>query len=133
MSGSAQPQILVIDDEADVLTVIRMTLEKEGFQVHTAGTVAAGLEFFARHSAEMRLVLLDYLWPEMTGDRVFERLQQLDPGVRVVLLTGCDFEVARKLLARGVRGYLQKPFMIEDLISCVRDEVDARPAAKDRP
>lgn len=123
MSGAAQPQILVIDDEPDVLTVIRMTLEKEGFQVHTASTVAAGLDFFAHHVQETRLVLLDYLWPEMTGDLVFDRLREIDPSVRVLLLTGCEYEVARKMIARGVRAYLQKPFLIEDLIQCVREEI----------
>jgi len=61
--------------------------------------------------------------PEMTGDLVFEFLQRINPDVRVILLTGCDDQVARTMFEAGVRGYIQKPFYIDDLVQRVRDEL----------
>jgi DNA-binding NarL/FixJ family response regulator len=67
--------------------------------------------------------LLDYLMPDMTGDLVFECLQRINPDVRVLLLTGCDDQVARKMFEVGLRGYIQKPFYIDDLAQRVREEL----------
>ncbi len=59
----------------------------------------------------------------MTGDLVLECLQRINPDVRVILLTGCDDQVARGLFEKGLCGYIQKPFYIDDLVQRVRDEL----------
>jgi two-component system cell cycle sensor histidine kinase/response regulator CckA len=69
-------------------------------------------------------VLLDYLMPDMTGDLVFECLQRVNPDVRVILLTGCEENVAHKMFEAGLRGYIQKPFYIEDFVQRVREELN---------
>jgi two-component system, OmpR family, response regulator len=68
-------------------------------------------------------VLLDFLMPDMTGDLVFECLQTVNPDVRVILLTGCEDNVAKRMFEAGLRGYIQKPFYIEDLVQRVREEL----------
>jgi CheY-like chemotaxis protein len=118
-------QILAIDDEPDVLDVIRLALEDAGFKVLTASGAVEGLELFEQHRRDIKLVLLDYLMPEMTGDLVFESLQRIDPDVRVVLLTACDDNVAKRMFTQGLRGYVQKPFYLDDLVQRVREEVEA--------
>lgn len=125
--GSAQPQhqILAIDDETDILDIIRSSLEGAGFKVLTASSPTKGLELFEQNWRDIKLVLLDYLMPEMTGDLVFETLQRIDPGARVILLTACDDNVAKKMFTQGLRGYVQKPFYLDDLIQRVREEMDA--------
>jgi two-component system response regulator VicR len=123
MSASG-PTILAIDDEPDILDVIKLALEGEGYAVHTTSSAADGLRYFEEHARDVALVLLDYVMPEMTGDLVFENLQRIDPDVRVLLLTACEDQVAKKMFARGLRGYLQKPFFLEDLIQRVREEIE---------
>ena len=71
------------------------------------------------------MVLLDYLLPDMSGEWIFENLRALHPGVRVVLLTGCEESVADRMLKRGLRGYLQKPFDLPEFIQSVRDAINA--------
>ena len=122
-SGAKKPvQILAVDDEREILDVIKTTLEDEGFSVLTAATPGEGLKAYEEHWRDIELVLLDYLMPEMTGDLVFECLRQINPDVRVVLLTGCDDNVARKMFESGLRGFMQKPFYLDDLVQRVRDE-----------
>jgi DNA-binding response OmpR family regulator len=120
-----KPLVLAIDDEPDLLNIIRTTLETEGFSVTAFPDAEAALKFYETHWREVRLVLLDYLMPNMTGDLVFECLQRINPDVRVLLLTACDDNVARQMFQAGLRGYLQKPFPLDDLIARVTEEVDA--------
>ena len=120
---SPQKFVLTIDDEPEILEILKQCLESEGFQVLAAAGPKTGIEVYEERWREIGLVLLDYLMPDMTGDLVFECLQRVNPDVRVLLLTGCDDQVARKMFEAGLRGYIQKPFYIDDLANRVREEL----------
>ena len=117
--------VLVIDDEPDLLDIIKTALEDEGFRVFAVADPQEGLKFYEQHWHDIGLVLLDYLMPNMTGDLVFECLQRQNPDVKVLLLTACDDHVARQMFQAGLRGYIQKPFFLADLIARVTEEIDA--------
>src|SRR6267154_2647974 len=120
---SPQKLVLTIDDEPEILDILTQCLESEGVQVLAAAGPKAGLDMYEKRWPEIGLVLLDYLMPDLTGDVVFECLQRINPDVRVILLTGCDDQVARKMFEAGLRGYIQKPFYIDDLVQRVREEL----------
>lgn len=122
---SSQKQVLAIDDEPEVLDVIRQCLEAGGLHVLTASGAKEGLELYETNYQQIGLVLLDYLMPDMTGDLVFECLQRVNPDVRVILLTGCEDNVAHRMFEAGLHGYIQKPFSFEDLVKCVREELES--------
>ena len=125
-NGSAKSlkQVLAIDDEPEVLDVVQRCLEAGGFQVLTASDPKKGLELYEKDHQEIGLVLLDYLMPVMMGDLVFECLQRVNPDVRVILLTGCEDQVAHRMFESGLRGFIQKPFYMEDLVKRVREELE---------
>lgn len=115
--------ILAIDDEPEILDVIKQALEMSGFSVITALGAKEGLKLYEERAAEIGVVLLDFVMPEMTGDLVFECLRQKNPSVRVILLTACEDNVARTMFEAGLRGFIQKPFYIDDLTNRVREEL----------
>ena len=115
--------ILAIDDEPEILEIVKQCLEMEGFQVLTASGPKEGLKLYEERGPEIGVVLLDYLMPDMTGDLVFECLRQKNPDARVILLTGCEDSVARKMFETGLSGLIQKPFYIDDLVNRVREEL----------
>jgi two-component system, cell cycle sensor histidine kinase and response regulator CckA len=121
--ATASKYVLAIDDEPEILDIIRQCLEPEGMRVLTALGSKNGIETYEKHWQEIGLVLLDYVMPEMTGDLVLECLQRINADVRVLLLTGCDDRVARGMFQAGLRGYVQKPFYIDDLVQRVREEL----------
>jgi DNA-binding response OmpR family regulator len=123
--SSDKPGILAIDDEPDLLDIIKTALEGEGFRVFPFADAQAGLKFYEQNWRDVQVVLLDYLMPNMTGDLVFECLQRVNPVVKVLLLTACDDHVARQMFQAGLRGYIQKPFYLQDLMARVSEEVDA--------
>ncbi|HUK81652.1 MAG TPA: response regulator [Verrucomicrobiae bacterium] len=128
MTAQGKPRklsVLVIDDEVDILDVVRKCLEDAGLSVRTAAGPRDGLKLYEDHWQDIGLVLLDYVMPEMTGDLVYECMRRVNPDVKVILLTACDDNVAKRMFEAGLRGYIQKPFYVDDLVSRVREEIDA--------
>ncbi|HUJ10391.1 MAG TPA: response regulator [Verrucomicrobiae bacterium] len=123
--ASQRHGILAIDDESDFLLLLKAALECHGYEVHTASNPKEAIRFYGERRRDISMVLLDYLFPETSGDAVFESLQRLNPDVRVVLVTGCEESVAEDMLRKGLRGYLQKPFDLPDLAQKVSDAINA--------
>ena len=68
------------------------------------------------------LVLLDLTMPVLSGAETFERLRALQPGVKVLLMSGfSDDGQARKLLESGCNGFIHKPFALPDLLAKLRE------------
>jgi CheY-like chemotaxis protein len=112
--------ILAIDDDPAFLSATKMFLETEDYAVHAVANPKEGIEFFANHQSEVGLVLLDYLMPEMTGDRVFERLRAIDPKVPVLWVSGHVERISRENLGDDFCDYLAKPFRMTDLVQKVQ-------------
>jgi DNA-binding response OmpR family regulator len=93
--------------------------------VYTASSAKEAISVFRDNRHDIGMVLLDFLLPDMSGEWIFENLRSLDPDVRVVLLTGCEESVANRMLKRGLRGYLQKPFDLPELVERVRDAINS--------
>src|SRR6202142_2656728 len=124
-------RILAIDDEPELLEIVKGSLEPNGFEVHTASSAMEGGEFYERNWKNIDLVLLDFLMPDMTGDLVFECLKRENPEVRTILLTGCEDYVAERMFKEGLWGYIRKPFGMEAFVEQVGDAVDSsEPASR---
>ena len=108
--------ILVADDEADILNLVRFGLERDGHRVVTAADGAGALEL-ARAEVPA-LCVLDVMMPKLSGLEVLQRLRE-DPGtaaVRVILLTarGREADVDRGF-ELGADDYVTKPFSPHEL------------------
>jgi CheY-like chemotaxis protein len=106
--------ILVADDNPSFAELVRATLEENGYEVVTASTGLAAVACVERN--DIGLAILDVLMPGISGDAVAERLLQIDPTLRVLLMTGSDQPFAA---ASGLP-VLRKPFPEEELIAAVR-------------
>jgi PAS domain S-box-containing protein len=108
--------VLLVDDEPMIRDVGGEMLSALGFDVFTAASGAEAIERFRAHRGRIRLVILDMIMPEMSGERVFEALRSIDPGVRVLLSSGYSLEgQARAILERGCDGFIQKPFNLREI------------------
>ncbi len=108
--------VLVIDDEPQVRTVARRMLEWFGFEVVEATGGRDGIEKFRARSAEVSLVLLDMMMPELNGEDVFRELRAIRPDVRVLLSSGYTEDEAReRFRAEGLAGMVEKPYTTAQL------------------
>ena len=123
--------VLVVEDEDGVRDVIGRMLERLGFGVLAAADGVAALEALDRHSGPVAAILLDLSMPLMGGLETLQRLHEQRPEVPVVIMSGyTEQEVASQLLDGGgsTAGFLQKPFLPDDLTSVLRHVAQAAPA-----
>jgi len=115
-------KILVVDDEADVLSLVHDILTGSGYEVFTAASGKEGLTKAV--SLRPDLIVLDVVMPGLSGLEVC-RLVKSKPslsGVRVLVLSALGRDVDRQLIEdAGADGYLRKPFGVKDLLSTVDD------------
>ena len=113
-----KPCILAVDDDVQVLHLVRRTLEMEGYRVITADSGEAALGAFEQQPPD--LVVLDIMMPGIDGYAVCKRIRSLSH-VPIIMLTaiGDDEEQARGLDA-GADDYVTKPFSVEVLLARVR-------------
>lgn len=109
-------RILVVDDEASVLTTYRMILEQQGYAVSACGTARAAID--AIRSTEFDLVLCDYSLEEQhTGFEVITAARQRNARVPAALLTGyATQEAADEASAKNI-GIMFKPIEIEEFLA----------------
>jgi len=122
-TNNRQPSVLAIDDDTNILDIIKTYLEGEGFVVEAQSNPRQGVEWYGQRWRDVDLILLDYIMPEMNGEAVFERVRQVNPNARVLLLTACDDAVAKKLFEQGLCGYIQKPFYLNQLARQIQDVI----------
>lgn len=102
------PHILVVDDEAGLLSLMKMRLESAGYTVDTAGNGWDGLTKLEH--ADYDLVLLDYTMPGIPSLTVLQHIQERHPSIPVVMMTShTRSQVAARALAAGARACLLKP------------------------
>lgn len=118
--------ILLIDDEEIIIDVSREILESLGYRVWTVRTGQEAIALYKSRKNDIALVILDMIMPGMSGGETFDQLKAIHPAVRVILSTGYSLTgQAREIMARGCRGFIQKPYRIETLSQKVREVIGA--------
>jgi two-component system, cell cycle sensor histidine kinase and response regulator CckA len=113
--------ILLIDDEEMVLEVGEKLLKAMGYHVLTAREGREAIEVYKKHRETVDLVLLDIIMPNMKGGEVFGCLKEINPDIKVLLSSGYSIDgEASKILERGGKGFIQKPFDMERLSETIR-------------
>jgi CheY-like chemotaxis protein len=121
MSTKAKKLILAVDDESDVLLIIKTALISEGYDVLTASNGPDALAIAGERVPD--LMILDVMMPEMTGFEVLKNLRDkpATEAIPVIMLTGVsDKNKIREALASGIQYYVVKPFEFHDLMSKVK-------------
>lgn len=114
MSGQARP-VLVVEDDADLLSMVRLVLEGAGYRVVTA---AEGAEALQKVAGEMpALILLDMKMPGMDGWEFSRHFRaRYNRQAPIVVLTAAE-NARRRAEEIGAEGYLGKPFEISELVA----------------
>ncbi len=117
-------KVLVVDDEETVRSVAARLLAHAGFTAETANDGVAALELFRRGPAAYAFVLLDLTMPHLDGEETFRQLRHIYPGVRVVLMSGFNYqEVITRFAGKGLAGFVPKPLDGRALLEAARAAV----------
>lgn len=112
-----QFKILVVEDDAQIIRVLRLELEHEGYTVETATDGLSGLE---KALKEPDLIVLDVMLPKMDGLEIVTRVRAKS-SVPIIMLTAKD-RIPDRIggLDLGADDYLTKPFSVEELLARIR-------------
>jgi two-component system KDP operon response regulator KdpE len=113
-----QPQVLVVEDEEQMRTFVRIALQAYGYQVFEASTAADGIRLAAKHSLD--IVLLDLGLPDDDGSTVTQRIREWS-AVPILVISARSTEASKvKALDEGADDYITKPFGAAELMARIR-------------
>ncbi len=107
-----------MDDDSDILQVLKMSLIKNGFLADAFTTPEEALHRFISNKGDYCLVLSDVRMPGMSGIQLAKKVNEVNPNVKVVLMTAFeikDNEFSKVFPSTHVDGFVQKPFGIREL------------------
>ncbi len=122
-------RVLVVDDEPDVRKVVRMSLEKAGYDVLEAedGERAIATLKEGENNLLLDVIISDIRMPNINGVEAIKYFQQEYPGKQLIVLTGFpDLDMATSFMKKGIVDYLVKPVEAEKLRASVAKAKEQR-------
>ena len=118
--------VMIVDDEDFVRMLAERVLTDEGYRVVTARDGFQAIDIYRKLRDQIALIILDFTMPVMDGSDVFHELLEINPQVPVVLSSGfAEQERLRAMLAKGMRGFIPKPYTQQKLLTQIRATLDA--------
>ena len=118
--------LLLVDDEEMIVEVGTHLLRELGYTVRSARSGQEAVNIYRRDHEKIHMVILDMIMPEMGGGKVFDLLREIRPDVKVLLSSGYSINgKAAEIMAKGCRGFIQKPFTLKQLADKVREVLDS--------
>jgi PAS domain S-box-containing protein len=117
--------LLLVEDETLLLDMVQILLESNGYTVFTAQDGEEAVLVYQQHAHEIALVISDMGLPKLTGVSEFEKMKEINPAVKIIFASGFfEPESKAKLENAGAKGFLQKPYVIEEVLSKIRKTLD---------
>ncbi len=116
--------ILVVDDEPSILEVTKATLETYNYRVLTARNGIDAIALYTQNQAEIGVVLMDLMMPEMSGLTAMRTLRKINPSVKLIANSGLaerdKITTAERI---GIQAFLAKPYTTETLLRRLKDVI----------
>lgn len=120
------PKVLLVDDSGLARRSTRRLLEQAGYDVVEAEDGLSALERFAMEKPD--IVLLDLVMKGMYGLDVLEKLREMDPGVRVIVISADVQTSSRDMVqAAGASGFINKPAPAGEIVAMIRQVLEGIP------
>jgi PAS domain S-box-containing protein len=119
--------VLLVDDDQLVRDLAKRILEQVGYTALTAADGEMAVATYVLHKQKIDLIILDVIMPGMGGKKSLEKILQINPHARVLLMTGYSADAGLEaLLAKGAKGLLGKPFKAKELLNTIRQVLDQK-------
>ena len=121
MNSNRLKRILIVDDEQDIISVFRMVLEMNDFEVDAYNDPLLALSNFKKNAYD--LIILDIRMPDMDGFELYKKIRMIDDKVKVCFMTAFDdyrqeFKKSFPMLDE-IKCFIRKPKAVEDLVNHV--------------
>ncbi|WP_028316855.1 response regulator [Desulfatibacillum aliphaticivorans] len=118
-------RILIVDDEPQVLKVMKRMLEFSGYTVTAMENSVEALQTFGEAPDSFNAVFTDMCMPQMNGDVLSSRMKEIRPDIPIILCTGySELFSEEKAREAGLAGYLQKPIYHKQMVETLRQALN---------
>lgn len=118
-------RVMVVDDEAEIVEILKLALEDQGYEVSTAGGGEECLEKLLKEKPDV--LLLDIMLPGITGLTVLKKIKEKYPEIAVIMITAyASLDSAVEAMNHGASHYLTKPLNLYDLKLVVKSVLEKR-------
>jgi PAS domain S-box-containing protein len=117
--------ILLVDDEASLVKMLKLILERQGYKVVGKTSSLEALKLLQQETYQFDLVITDMSMPEMPGDRLSKEIMKTAPDLPIILCTGYSDRLdEKKAKDLGISAFVMKPYEKKDLLHTVRNVLD---------
>ena len=118
-------RILFVDDEQTIIRMVKQALELRGYHVTSRTSSIEALEAFKADPNKFDVVITDMTMPKMTGAQLSQKLLEIKPDIPIIICTGFSEKInEEKAKHMGIRGYVMKPVVINELAKKIRNVLD---------
>ena len=118
MTDKQLAKLLVVDDCPDIVQILKLGLQRNGFLVNAFTNPEEALQSFKSDAESYCLVVSDIRMPALSGIQLARKVKEINPNVKVVLMTAFevrDNEFSTVLPSTSIDGFVQKPIRIKEL------------------
>jgi DNA-binding response OmpR family regulator len=126
-SRSAPRTILVLDDELEIVTLVKHLLQKHRYRTFGFTNPLLAFEHFMLNSKNYSLIICDVRMPAMNGFEFVKKVREIVPSVKVILMSAFDINdpmYARLSSSLKIDGFIQKPFSLREVILAIMKQLD---------
>jgi DNA-binding NtrC family response regulator len=117
-------KILIIEDDFDLLWMLKKLLTTQGYPILTAVTGAQGIEVFSRNIFDIGVVVMDLSLPDEDGEVIVQEIFKVVPDIPIIITTGSEDKTQlNRLETAGIKKILVKPFDLQRLSDVVSEYV----------
>jgi CheY-like chemotaxis protein len=120
---SSQQRIMVVDDEADIIDLLKTSLGRLGYSVFGFTSPSVALEDFQRDAAKYSLVISDIRMPVMNGYELVKKILNIQPETKVLLMSAFEInpnEFFKVLPSVKIDGFISKPASLKQITNVVK-------------
>jgi DNA-binding response OmpR family regulator len=128
-SASFSKNILVLDDELEIVSLIKHFLQRQGYSVFGFTDPMLAIEHFMLNSRNYSLVVCDVRMPAMNGFECVKKMREIVPSIKVILMSAFDINDPVYLTLSSslkINGFIQKPFSLKELIFIIMKQLVQR-------
>lgn len=114
---------MLVDDEKEILTIVRKGLESSGFKAAGFSDPVQALQHFENGGDSFNIVISDIRMPQMSGFQLARRIKELYPEIKIVLMSAFEMnksEFDKVLPSTHIDNFLSKPFSLSQLVKVVK-------------
>jgi DNA-binding NtrC family response regulator len=127
-SLDSQERIMAIDDEEEIVALVKMSLGRQGYYVSCFTDPIEALRHFEREGGDYRLVISDIRMPTMNGYQLVRKILEMKPDTKVILMSAFEInpnEFSKVLPSVKIDGFISKPASLKQIINIVKTHMPA--------